>query len=140
MLKEALKKLDLESDAIDWLCSLYKIIQFIDDVQDGDKADVESGVWNSIVFFPTNGFFLRNIQYLSPILSVQILKWMASDEREREGKANAKTYMYRAGFYDVVMEVVLLTHGYKKAKNYAPIVMDTYGETLEDYIEEFKNA
>ena len=140
MLKEALMPLDLEPDAINWLCSLYEVIQFIDDVQDGDKADVESGVWNAIVFFPTNGFFLRNAQYLSPILSVQILKWIASDEREREGKASAKTYMYRAGFYDVVMMVVLLVHGYKKAKLYAPIVMDIYGETLTDYLEEFQNA
>ena len=140
MLKEALKPLDLEPDAINWLCSLYEVIQFIDDVQDGDKADIESGVWNSIVFLPTNRFFLRNAQYLSPVLSIQILKWMASDERERDGKADAKTYMYRAGFYDVVMEVVLLTHGYKKAKYYAPIVMDIYGETLKDYLEEFKDA
>lgn len=48
--------------------------------------------------------------------------------------------MWRAGFYDVALLVVCLVHGYEKAIPMAKEIMDFYGETLEGYLEEFKDV
>jgi hypothetical protein len=69
-----------------------------------------------------------------------ILKWQASDQAERAGKADAKSFVWRAGYYDVVLMTVALCHGTQRATEAASQVMELYGETLEDYIKEFSHA
>jgi len=69
-----------------------------------------------------------------------ILKWQASDTAERDGQANAKSYMWRAGYYDLVLMAVSLVHGAGFATLHGHHVMALYGETFEDYMKEFSNA
>jgi hypothetical protein len=69
-----------------------------------------------------------------------ILKWQASDQAERAGRADARSFMWRAGFYDVVLMAVALCHGSGHATNVASDVMAIYGEKLEDYLKEFNHA
>jgi hypothetical protein len=59
---------------------------------------------------------------------------------ERAGNADAKSYMWRAGYYDLVLLVIQICHGYEKALLAAPSVMSLYGETLADYLGEFEHA
>ena len=69
-----------------------------------------------------------------------ILKWKASDEAERAGNPSAMSFVWRAGFYDVVLAVVQIVHGTDAAMQIAVNVMSLYGETLPDYMQEFGNA
>jgi len=69
-----------------------------------------------------------------------VLKWQASDVVEREGKADEKSFVWRAGYYDLVLASVQICHGPEIAIKMAPYVMALYGEKFEDYMREFKNA
>jgi hypothetical protein len=133
----------LPSTAVDWLIMLYEAIQVFDDVADNDlvnREDLNSTIWNTLVAMGQNPFWRGNSETLSPIVASMILKWQGSDQAERDGKADAKSFMWRAGYYDVVLMAVALCHGTKAATAHAQDVMRLYGETLESYLMEFKNA
>ena len=143
-LKENLEKaFSLPPAAVEWLISVYDSIQVFDDVADGDpveRSDLDAAIWNTLVGMPSNQFFLQNASALIPALGTMILKWQASDKAEREGKADAKSFVWRAGYYDLVLLAVQLCHGVGAAHKTAHQVMTLYGESFEDYMKEFQNA
>ena len=143
-LKENLQRvLALPAPAIEWLLMLYGAIQVFDDVADGDaveRDDLNAAIWNTLVGMSQNTFWIANSQTLTPVVASMILKWQASDQAERSGKADARSFVWRAGYYDVVLMTVALCHGTQRATETAQQVMELYGETLEDYMKEFGNA
>lgn len=133
----------LPEDATKWLVSLFEVTQFFDDLADGDSVDrvrLNRALWDVLVEMPKNNFFRENSQQLTPLVGTQILKWQASDKSEREGNADAKSFAWRAGYYDIVLYVTAMIHGVRIAEALAENVLRLYGETLENYILEFKNA
>ena len=135
--------LALPAPAVEWLLMLYGAIQFFDDVADGDpveREDLNAAIWNTLVGMNQNAFWIANSHSLAPILATMILKWQASDQAERDGKADAKSFVWRAGYYDVVLMTVALCHGTQQATDKAQQVMQLYGETFEDYLKEFDHA
>ncbi len=143
-LKENLQKvLALPAPATEWLMMLWGAIQVFDDVADGDpveREDLNAAIWNTLVGMNQNSFWAANSITLAPVVATMILKWQGSDQAERAGNADARSYVWRAGYYDVVMMVVALCHGTKYATENAHLVMALYGETLEDYMKEFSHA
>ena len=143
-LKENLQRvLALPAPATEWLLMLWGAIQVFDDVADGDpveREDLNAAIWNTLVGMNQNSFWTTNSQTLAPVVATMILKWQGSDQAERAGNADARSYVWRAGYYDVVMMVVALCHGTKYATDNAHLVMALYGETLEDYMKEFSHA
>jgi hypothetical protein len=134
---------DLPDAAVAWLVGMWDAIQFLDDVADGDTVSrsAQDRAFNQLlVAMPANPFFAANAGALLPVVAVQLLKWQASDMVERAGNADAKSYMWRAGYYDLVLLVIQICHGYEKALLAAPSVMSLYGETLADYLGEFEHA
>lgn len=139
-LKEQLAKFELPDTAIEWLCDLFAVIQFFDDVADSDvptRDELNRALWVSIIGFNTNDFFIQNNATLLPILATQILKWQGSDMIERHLEVSEQSFVARAGFYDVVMAVVLLCKGRVAAEELAAGVINLYGEKYKDYQEEF---
>jgi len=135
--------LALPAPAIDWLLMLFGAIQVFDDVADGDpveREDLNAVIWNTLVGMNQNTFWIANSHSLAPIVATMILKWQASDQAERAGKADAKSFVWRAGYYDVVLMTVALCHGTQQATEKAQQVMELYGETFEDYLKEFDHA
>lgn len=135
--------LALPAPAVDWLLMLWGAIQVFDDVADGDpveREDLNAVIWNTLVGMSQNTFWLANSQSLTPVVATMILKWQASDQAERCGEADAKSFVWRAGFYDVVLMTVALCHGTQRATETAHQVMALYGETLDDYLKEFNHA
>ena len=133
----------LPTPAVEWLLMLYGAIQVFDDVADGDpveREDLNAAIWNTLVGMNQNTFWIANSQNLAPLVATMILKWHASDQAERAGKADAKSFGWRAGYYDLILMAVSLTHGAGFATKNAHLVMDLYGEKLEDYMKEFSNA
>lgn len=143
-LKDNLEKsFSLPPDAVDWLMSLWHVLQVFDDYADGDpveRKDLDATIFNTMVGMPSNPFFLKNAGSLLPALSLLILKWQASDKAEREGQADERSYVWRAGYYDIVLMTVQLVHGTEAAHKVAHHVMGLYGETFKDYIQEFKHG
>jgi len=135
--------LDLPRDATAWLLDLWALTQFLDDVVDGDVVRPQAAheaIWKTLVTFPANPFFIANVMALQPAVATLILKWEASHIAERSKMADERSYMWRAGYYDVVLLVVLLCQGYESAMAKAPTVMALYGEKFSDYRAEFPNA
>jgi hypothetical protein len=132
--------LDLPPAAVEWLLDVWRMIQMLDDVADGDpvsRDDLNGAIWASLVTMPANHFFLANAMALQAALAQMVLKWQASDDAERQSKADARSFVWRAGYYDLVLLVVLLTKGHANAMSQAKTVMHLYGETLHEYLKEF---
>ena len=133
----------LPEPAIEWLVMVYDAIQVFDDIADGDavkRKDLNATIWNVFVGMPQNQFFAANSHHLVPMLAVSVLKWQASDSAERSGHADAKSFIWRAGYYDLILMAVTLSHGSGFATKNAHLVMNLYGEKFEDYMKEFGNA
>ena len=143
-LKENLQRvLLLPAPVVEWLVMVYDAIQVFDDVADGDtveRKDLNATIWNTLVGMHQNQFFITNSHHLVPLLATAIMKWQASDQAERAGQANAKSFVWRAGYYDVVLMTVALCHGTQQATEKAQQVMELYGEAFEDYMKEFDHA
>jgi hypothetical protein len=132
--------LKLPADAVEWLCDLYAVTQVYDDVADGDevdRADLNRALYSSIVGMSLNPFFDLNRFTLRPVLALFIMKWQASDAAERAGAADEVSFVWRAGFYDVVMTVFLLVYGREDTEANAHLIMSLYGEKFADYRKEF---
>lgn len=132
--------LDLPEDAIQWLLDLWNVVQVLDDVADGDpidRSDSDKATWAVLAGMPSNTFYQRHQGWLLPAMAQMVLKWMASDMAERSGCADERSYMWRAGYYDVVMTVTSLVHG--PSSEMAFRALSLYGETAQDYMEEFRN-
>lgn len=140
-LRKQFTDLGIHADASDWLVGVWGAFQFYDDLADGDeitRADVDRELWSGMVAMPSNPFFMARSQTLLPVLALQILKWQASDYAERNGQADARSYVWRAGYYDLVLLVAHLCGGADAEK--ACAVLSMYGETIDEYMGEFPNA
>lgn len=141
--KNLAEGLHLPVSVVDWLMALFEAFQLFDDVADGDavqRGDLDKVLWNVFVAMPQNPFFVKEAHNLIPLVGAQILKWQASDKAERSGNADAKTFVWRAGYYDIVLFSLALVHGPQAATAASEQVLRLYGEQLEDYLKEFKNA
>jgi hypothetical protein len=119
-----------------WLLDLWGLIQVLDDVADGDpvdKASASSAVKAIFLTMPLNDFYRQYTAVLQPILWLQVMKWEAANEVEAKGLASEKSYMWRAGYYDVVLMVCHLCG----VPNVGHACMEMYGETFAEYMEGF---
>lgn len=133
----------LPTAAADYLCALFKTIQGLDDWVDGDELardDKDAAIWNAVAGLQLLPFYMQHAAMLLPLQANAFLKWKAADTAERAGQASPMAYAWRAGFYDIVLQCVLIVHGPHKAMAVAHEVMGLYGETLPDYLKEFEHA
>lgn len=134
---------ELPLEAVEWLLMLWQACQVFDDVADGDKVErveLDRTIWNTLVAMPQNSFFAANARALGTLVSNAILKWQASDVAERNGLADAVSFVWRAGYYDIILACVCLCYGPTRAQGIAYDAMRLYGEKLEDYLKEFERC
>lgn len=132
--------LRLPPAAAEWLLGVWNAIQVLDDAADGDaidREDLHRAIYDLFVDLPSNPFFVHNAVALLPALSLMVLKWKASDDAERAECADARSFVWRAGYYDVVLATVAVAHGRDEALAVARGVLSLYGETLHEYLKEF---
>lgn len=130
----------LDPAAAAWCSMLYDALQVFDDVHDGDeveKSDLHSVIWSTLVAMPQNPFFCANSQALCPAVATLIMKWHASNASEDNGRADAKSFVWRAGYFDVVLLCATICKGPDYAKEHAESILRIYGEALEGYMGEF---
>jgi hypothetical protein len=142
-LVEHFEYLGLPQAAQEWLLMLFKATQGLDDWYDGDTVDkrtIEHYVYLLLVRFPSNPFYIAFNKELTPVVSNCILKWTGANALEAKGEQLHKSFMWRAGFYDVLLEVVRIVHGPEVAIAASEYVIKMYGENLEDHIKEFTHG
>ena len=134
---------ELPRDATAWLLDLWRITQMLDDVVDRDEMNpehVQKAIWAMFVTFSGNPFYLAHATQLQVALATAVLKWEAANKAERLNAADERSFMWRAGYYDIVLLVILLCQGYDSAMAKAPAVMALYGEKYSEYRAEFPHA
>ena len=143
MNEQLLAPLSLPSAAQKWLIDFFWVIQGLDDWRDNDPVEPkqkEKVIYQVMVELPQNHFFQTHSHNLLPLVSILVLKWIGANKLEDNREQLHKAYMWRAAYYDLILEVVRLVHGFDGAANAAEYVVKLYGETYEDYVKEFENA
>jgi hypothetical protein len=136
-LKTHFTTLGLPVEAQTWLLELWNLTQVLDDAADGDKADplaVRRATWAIFQNMPLNDFYRQYVAILQPVMVLQLLKWEAANAVEAMGKPDEKSYVWRAGFYEVVLMCCHLC-GINDAGH---ACMEMYGETYAEYLEDQK--
>ncbi|MCP4262914.1 MAG: hypothetical protein GY774_36200 [Planctomycetes bacterium] len=142
-LEDNYKAMGFPESAIEWLIMIWRIAQFFDDVADGDpveRLDLNAVLWDCLIGMNQNTFYQNHIPTLCPLVANAILKWQGSDNMERKGGSNAVSFVWRAGYYDLVLMVYFLVHGHKKASEDADLIASLYGESYDEYLKEFNHA
>jgi hypothetical protein len=141
--EQHLINLGFSDQAIVWLSDLWEVTQGLDDWRDGDEVDnrsCEDTIYKSLVSLPCNPFFLRNAGVLGPVLSQFVVKWSGANTVEDEKDVSETSFVWRSAYYDVVVCVATIEHGYKTAMDLSPYILKMYGEQYTDYLEEFNNG
>jgi len=126
-----------------WLALLWDAIQGLDDWYDGDPHDDPGRVIHIVLHdLWSHPFFRQHSAYLLPHLSAMVLKWRGANQIEAKKNADqyAKSYMWRAGYYDIVLMALALCVGPDVAAAKAHEVAAMYGEGFYDYVEEMNHA
>ena len=143
MKPELLASLNLPEPTVRWLLDFWSVIQGLDDWRDNDEVspqEKEAVIYKVMFLLPNNPFFQYHSKELLPIVSNLVLRWIGANRLEDNREDLHKAYMWRAAYYDLILEVVRLVHGFEAAANASDFVAKLYGETFEDYVKEFQNA
>jgi len=143
MKPELLAPLNLPEPTVRWLSDFWSVIQGLDDWRDNDEVspqEKEAVIYKVMFLLPNNPFFQYHSKELLPIVSNLVLRWIGANRLEDNREDLHKAYMWRAAYYDLILEVVRLVHGFEAAANASDFVAKLYGETFEDYVKEFQNA
>ena len=143
MKSEHFAPLNLPEPTVRWLLDFWSVIQGLDDWRDNDEVspqEKEAVIYKVMFLLPNNPFFQYHSKELLPIVSNLVLRWIGANRLEDNREDLHKAYMWRAAYYDLILEVVRLVHGFEAAANASDFVAKLYGETFEDYVKEFQNA
>ena len=143
MKAEHFAPLNLPEPTVRWLLDFWDVIQGLDDWRDNDEIspqEKEAVIYKVMFLLPNNPFFQYHSKELLPIISNLVLRWIGANKLEDNREHLQKAYMWRAAYYDLILEVVRLVHGFEAAANASDFVAKLYGETFEDYVKEFQNA
>ena len=127
----------LPPEAQAFLLKLWRVIQFLDDVVDNHTPDF-SAVFTALIELPSDPFYRAFNEPLTALMVTQYHKWEAANRTERLRQPSEQSYMWRAGYYDVVLYVCALCLPRERVEELSPRVMSAYGETFEDYMQEFR--
>jgi len=142
-MRQHLINLGFSDQAVAWLIDLWEVTQTFDDFRDGDPVsnkECEYAIYQALVSMPCNPFYLRNATTLAPVVSQFVIKWTGANAVEDAKEVSETSFVWRSGYYDVVVCVATIEHGYKTAMELSPFILKLYGEKYEDYLEEFNNA
>lgn len=132
--------------ASDLCLMLLEVAHIWDDMIDRDK-DIDPDDINTVFKYliydiPVNPVYRRIPSLPDHMLSVY-LQWRDATSMENNAPSDDdlnKCYVLRAAIYDIFSVIAYYLRGDKVAKEIGPAIRRLYGETLDVYKEEFKNA
>lgn len=126
--------------AISLSLMLLEVSHLWDDLIDGDaveRDDIDRVFRYLIYDIPTNPVY-RAIPGMPDHLLNVYLSWRDATAMESEDKPDLeKTYMLRAGIYDIFSLISYHLCGDEWSRNIGPKIRRLYGETLDSLKEEF---
>ena len=131
-----------DKNAISLSLDLWDVCQAWDDLVDGEiipKDAINDAFIKCLLHIPTNPISLSMPELPYHIYNV-FLRWRDSDAIEIYSPSSEdlnKSYMLRAGVYDLFVLIAAKLYGDEHAKNIGVKVRKYYGETLDSYKLEF---
>ncbi len=105
-------------DAVRMVADLYHVLHCWDDLIDRDRVisdeQINTAFWTVLCELPTNPFYLRHQQQLTPILRNILIDWIDSTTLERKFGGNGRAYAYglRASLATLISQCGWLIGGY----------------------------
>lgn len=132
-----------EQSAINLSIMLLEVVHVWDDFIDGDPVAPENidRVFRYLIYdIPVNPVYKLIPSLPDHMLNVY-LRWRDATAMEKEKTPDLeKTYMLRAGIYDIFILIAHHLYGEEWSRDVGVKVRKMYGETLSSLKEEFKNA
>ena len=129
------------ADALDFSRLLWEAMQSWDDLEDEGRTD-----HNPLISWLTFGkeyhpYFMQYGHILRPVMLGVYLQWRASNVLDRGDRLDvAKSYMLRAGIYNLYHVMAWIEGGDEWAAEVGPEIYRAYGETPEEIWQEFNDA
>lgn len=135
-MKKLFEDAGIIGSACDFLTMLWGTIQFFDDVFDGDPVkEFDKVLYSCLLSIPLNKFYQDNMAALAPQIHVAIEKWHMANELEGVRRGDARSFMWRAAFWDVAAVVCSIT-GNQNIRG----IIAAYDESFEEYLKEVNDA
>ena len=131
-------------DAVKFCLDLAMVIHAHDDLIDKDKERTNEDfnrAFTAMMFdMPNNPFYMAYGHQLRPIILSMIMKWKVANEFESgtNGHHKRMAWMLRADVFNVFHYCAYLIGGHEFAEEVGPSIWALYGESLSDFLEEFK--
>ena len=129
-----------DADAVSLSMMLIEVCDIWDDLIDGDtvqNADIDRVFRYLIYDIPMNRVYMSIPGINCHLLNV-FLRWRDATNMEAEDAPDLeKTYMLRAGVYDMFSIIAFHLFGDEWAKEIGPSIRKLYGETLDSLRREF---
>jgi hypothetical protein len=121
--------------AVNLVVMYFEACHLFDDLIDKDKVNEDAEilrVFRYLIFsIPTNPVY-RAIPSLPDHMMNIYLRWIDSTNMEKmENPDIEKTYMLRAGLYDLMSIIACYLYGAEWAEEIGPQIRSLYGETIE---------
>lgn len=137
-----------DSRSIEFCISLLEVLHVWDDLVDKDNPLTSEEINKAFItaIFGLQNYPLWFTAGLNHLLLNTFLKWRDANEIEQNPLSSdddlSKSYMLRAGLYDIFAVIAYHLFGDEWAREVGPKIRLLYGEKLKDYIEEmrFRNA
>lgn len=131
--------------AVKFCLDLWDISQVWDDLVDKDSdvpAEKISDAFTKAIFELTgNPFYVEHIMTFRPLIMDTILQWEDANSLEHStDQAKHMAYMLRAGIYNIFCYCAFLIVGHDAYRAMQGKMRLMYGETLQSFMEEMKNA
>lgn len=133
-------------EAADLSHKIMEICHTWDDLVDGDRPvppEAVNSAFRGAFFDLQQSAIWVNCGIAHHVLNCY-LRWRDANTIEGSDKKIDsdlhKTYMLRAGVYDIFVIIAYYLYGDGWAEQIGPVVRKFYGETLDDYLREIKNA
>lgn len=127
-------------NAINLSLMLLEVAHTWDDLIDGDEVDKDSinRAFRYLIYdIPMNPVY-KSIPGINDHMLNIYLRWRDATKMESEPNPDLeKTYMLRAGIYDMFLLIAYHLFGDEWAQEIGPKVRKLYGETLDSLKEEF---
>jgi hypothetical protein len=138
ILADSFAAMDLPEDASAFLLKVWDIIQVLDDIKDGHPIeDVDGSIYTLLFGLATDEFFYKFRPILISAMLTAYYKWQAANVAEQSRVNLDKAYMWRAGYYDLILLVAALCLPKERVQELAPQILALYGETRDEYLKEF---
>ena len=132
--------------AVQLSVDLWNVMQVWDDLIDDKDEVTDDNIHDAfgrlIYQIPTNPFYAEHAHELAPLLHSTMLQWRVANVFENDQKEGDlhKAWMLRDGVYQLFVYIASLAVDPVWATVVGPDIWRTYGETLEDFVEEMKDA